>query len=69
MWKISKYEETKQECERMIKKGIKKPYDYMVEYKKAIKEDNFEKAKAITDVLYPLNYHMNTEEPHKVHLS
>lgn len=56
MWNENRYLEAKKKCQVAIDDKIKKPYDYMVEYKKAIKIEDYEIAKAITEVLKPLNY-------------
>lgn len=55
-WNQTRYEAEKMACERALRIKSTTPYDYMQQYKKAIIADDFEKAKAITDVLKPLNY-------------
>ena len=56
MWNQKHYEDTKFRVARDLKNGLKKPYDFMQEYKRMIVADDFEGAKAITEVLKPLNY-------------
>ena len=55
-WNQRRYEEMKRKCAEDIRNGIKKPYDYMQEYKKMVIADDYEACKAITEVLEPLNY-------------
>lgn len=56
MWDENRYLEVKEKCQRELDNKTKKPYDYMLEYKKMIKTEDYEAAKAITEVLKPLNY-------------
>ena len=63
-WDDKKYERVKLQCSSDVKHKRKTPYDYMMLYKKAIREDDFESAKAITEVLKPFNYDTNDTHPH-----
>ena len=56
MWNEKRYQEVKKQCQKDIDSGHKKPYCYMNEYKQMIKIEDYEAAKAITEVLKPLNY-------------
>ena len=67
MWNKKRYEEVKEKCKSEIKNGIKKPYDYMIEYKEMIRIEDYEACKAITEILKPFNYH--TEDTHSHILS
>ena len=63
-WNEKRYLEQLEIVSNNIKNGTKKPYDYMIEYKKAVNEDDFEKCKAITEVLKPLNYDTSDTHSH-----
>lgn len=56
MWDKERYLEAKTKYQSDIDNKIKKPYDLMLQYKRMIKIENYEAAKAITEVLKPLNY-------------
>lgn len=60
----SKYERAKSECSYNIEKKNKTAFDYMHIYKQAIVAEDYEKAKAITEVLAPLKYHTADTHPH-----
>lgn len=62
MWNSTRYERLKNEIESTLTNDTKKPYTYMQEYKKAITDEDYEKAKAITEALKPLNY--DTKDTH-----
>ena len=55
-WNEKRYNEQLSIIADDINSGRKKPYDYMLEYKKAVNTDDFERCKAITEILKPLNY-------------
>jgi len=55
-WNEKHYQDYKRKCENDIKSGIRKPYDYMQEYKKMVAIEDYEACKAITEVLEPLQY-------------
>jgi hypothetical protein len=57
MWNEKRYNEMKLQCQTDIAKKTKTPYDYMMEYKEMIRKEDYEAAKAITEVLEPLKYH------------
>jgi hypothetical protein len=65
-WNKERYLKMKQECQSDIDAGRKEPYQYMQLYKKKIKIEDYESAKAITEVLKPLNY--DTSDTHR-HIS
>ena len=56
-WNNERYLKVKKECQNNISKGFKTANHYMQEYKDCIKKEDYEGAKAITDVLNPLNYY------------
>lgn len=56
MWNEFRYKDMKFQCEHNIERGTKTPYEYMIEYEKMIKNECYEEAKAITEVLKPLGY-------------
>lgn len=60
-----RYNEMKETVETAIEKGRVTPAEYMKDYKKCIVNEDYEKAKAITDVIRPLNFY--TEDTH-VHI-
>ena len=62
MWDHNRYLQAVDKCQRDLDNKTKKPYDYMLRYKKVIKAEDYETAKAITEVLKPLNY--NTADTH-----
>ena len=47
----------KLQCQTDIARKTKTPYDYMMEYKKMIGKEDYEAAKAITEVLEPFKYY------------
>lgn len=57
MWDNKRYEEIKQKCQSDISSQIKNPYDYMMIYKDMIAKEDYEAAKAITEVLEPMKYY------------
>jgi hypothetical protein len=63
MWNIQRYEQVKAKCKSDIDCGRKSAFDYMYEYKKMIAAEDYEAAKAITEVLAPLHYW--TADTHK----
>lgn len=63
MWNEERYQQTKKKCSDEINSGKKEPHDYMHTYKKMIECEDYESAKAITEVLEPLNYF--TKDTHK----
>ena len=64
MWNKERYEEVKKQCKNSIEKGTKKPYDWMIEYKDMIKKEDYEGAKAVTEILKPLNYETKDTHAH-----
>ena len=56
MFNKERYEREKRLVANNIADHLKTPKEYMHEYKRAIIEEDYEKAKAITDILEPLNY-------------
>ena len=63
MWDKDKYLRAKDSCLYNIKNGVYSKSQYMEKYIKAIEEENYEMAKAITDVL--ANFGMQTANTHK----
>ena len=61
MFDNSRYLKAKQEVQQALDNG-KKPFDFMMEYKQCIAVEDYEKAKAITECLKPLNY--DTKDTH-----
>ena len=57
MWNEIRYNEMKYQCQTDIAKNTKTPYEYMLVYEEMIRKEDYEAAKAITEVLKPLNYH------------
>lgn len=64
MWNEKRYNEIKLKCENDLKSRIKSPFDYMMEYKKMIINNDYEAAKAITEVLKPLHYETSDTHQH-----
>lgn len=62
-WNKEHYEAIKAEVEHNLKTQKKTPYDYMVEYQNAVREEDYERCKALTEVLEEYNY--KTVETHK----
>lgn len=60
----TRYESVKAATERSLNQGYKKPYEFMESYKEAIEMENYEDAKAISDVLMPLNYDVTDTHGH-----
>ena len=60
---FSNYILYKQNLQDELVSGLKSPYDLMQEYKFCIKSENYEKAKALTEVLAAEGY--NTIDTHK----
>ena len=56
-WNEKHYKDYKRKVEDDINSGIKKPYDYMQEYKRKVETEDYEACKAITEVLEPLHYY------------
>ena len=56
MWNQVRYEKEKRDCQNAISNSRKTCSFYMGRYKESIKAQDFETAKAITEVLKPLNY-------------
>lgn len=52
----AKYDKAKNNVQYDLAKELKTPYDYMQEYKRCINREDYETAKAITEVLEPLKY-------------
>ncbi len=55
-WNEARYATVKAQCKADIAAKRKTAYDYMQEYKKMIRKEDYEAAKAITEVLEPMNY-------------
>lgn len=55
-WDKERYESVKIKAQSDLTRKLKSPYDYMQIYKQMIADDDFEGAKAVTEVLKPLNY-------------
>jgi len=55
-WDNNRYLHMREQCQNDINREYKTPADYMLVYKKMIMKDDYEAAKAITEVLAPLNY-------------
>ena len=55
-WNQEKYLRMKNICQGDIANGRKTAQYYMMQYKKFIIEEDYEYAKAITEVLKPLNF-------------
>lgn len=62
-WNEQRYLDVKRKCANDIANGHKKAQDYMMQYKKMIIQEDYEAAKAITEVLKPLNY--DTADTHQ----
>lgn len=56
MWNEDRYNKVRKQCQEDIDNKIKTPYEYMIQYETMIKIEDYEAAKAITEVLAPLNY-------------
>ena len=63
-WNSKRYSATLISIQEGIDKGYKSPADYMTEYKRCIELEDYEQAKAITEVLRPLNYYTEDTHPH-----
>lgn len=57
-----RYNQAKEIIERDLTIGKFKPYDYMKKYEKSIEIEDYESAKAITDIL--LQYGYDTKDTH-----
>ena len=57
MFNQEKYEKAKIDVQNDIDNHSKSAYEYMDRYKACIKREDYETAKAITEVLAPLGYH------------
>jgi hypothetical protein len=55
-WNKQHYEEVKRQVEQNIACGKKTAYCYMKEYEQMIEKEDYEGAKAITEILLPLGY-------------
>lgn len=55
-WDKQHYEEVKRQVEQNIACGKKTAYCYMKEYELMIEKEDYEGAKAITEILLPLGY-------------
>ena len=62
MWDNNRYLQAVDKCQRDLDTKKRRPYEYMLKYKNMIKAEDYETAKAITEVLKPLNY--NTADTH-----
>jgi hypothetical protein len=51
-----RYKKAKEECQNNINKGHKDESDYMRAYKSMITTNDFESAKAVSEVLWLLDY-------------
>jgi hypothetical protein len=69
MWNEKRYNEVKSKVEHDLKYKVKSPFDYMMEYKKMIVAEDYEAAKAITEVLKSLNYETSDTHEHIKELS
>lgn len=63
-WNKRRYEESKRVCANDISKGYKTAKEYMEKYKEMIIKEDYESAKAITEVLEPLNYYTSDTHRH-----
>ena len=63
MWKQHRYMDQYDQIKKSLENGAKKPTEFMQEYKRAIQDEDYERAAAITDALRPLNYY--TKDTHK----
>ena len=63
MWNEKRYQEMLEYASEQIQTKRRKPFDFMMIYKDMIEKDDFEAAKAIDEVLRPLNYFV--EDTHK----
>lgn len=51
-------------CESEIASKRQTPSDFMLEYKKRLKQEDYEACKAITEVLEPLKYYTKDTHAH-----
>ena len=63
-WDILRYKEIKKLCSQQIADSKKTASDYMLIYKDMIRKDDFEGAKAVAEVLLPLNYDVTDTHRH-----
>lgn len=59
-----KYEKAKLICTEDIESEYRSPSDYMKVYKAAIIQEDYERAKAIAEVLKPLGYYVADTHRH-----
>ena len=64
MWNEKKYNETKLKCEQSLRERTMSLPEWMQEYKLMVIKENYEAAKAITDVLKPFNYETSDTHQH-----
>ena len=57
MWNQKRYETVKEKCVLNISNDIKTPHDYMALYKRMIEQEDYEGAKAVTEVLARMDFH------------
>jgi len=63
-WDNIRYQKAKQVFANQLRNGDKKPYELMLKYKECIQNDDFESAKALDEILEPLNYHVTDTHDH-----
>jgi hypothetical protein len=61
---VKKYNDMKKKCQDDINKGRKSPNDYMKIYKEKITKQEYEHARAITDILETMNYYTYMTHDH-----
>lgn len=64
MWNNIHYEKVKKECQDNIATGKRTSYCYMKEYEKMIEKEDYEGAKAVTEVLLPLGFDTSQTHSH-----
>lgn len=69
MFNNERYIKLKTKIKSDLGNKVKCPFNFMMEYKQAIVEEDYEKAKAITEVLRPLNYETSDTHGHIKELS
>ncbi len=65
MWNQNHYNNVRDQCIYNIKNHLNTPFDYMMEYKRMIIKEDYEAAKAITEVLLSLTPRYNTTDTHQ----
>ena len=63
-WNQERYESMKTQCKGDISNKRKSAQDYMMLFKKMIVAEDYEAAKAITEVLHPLGYYTHDTHQH-----